>query len=131
MKSRKVKGHLMQKCILVIEDDTQIRFLLRKNLESEGYRVLEAENGSVGITLYQQNAVDLVITDLIMPEKEGIETIRELKKLNAHVKIIAMSGGGAIEPTQYLSMAQKLGVLKTFTKPFLRNDILTAVKELL
>lgn len=121
----------MQKCILVIEDEAQIRSLLRQNLETEGYMVLEAENGAVGITQYQRNTVDLVITDLIMPEKEGLETIRELRRLNPQVKIIAISGGGKIEPEQYLSIAQKLGVLRTFTKPFRRNEILAAVKELL
>jgi len=85
----------MPACILVIEDDVQVRALLKKLLESEGYTVLEAENGNIGIRLYHENSVDVVITDLIMPEKEGIETIRELRKIAPQIKIIAISGGGA------------------------------------
>ena len=90
--------------ILVIDDDKNIRSLLRDFLERDGYEVMEAENGKVGLKLFRENGADLVITDLIMPEKEGIETIRELRRDFSDVKIIAISGGGAIGPETYLQM---------------------------
>jgi len=119
----------MQKTILIIEDDERIRELLRTFLEAAGYLVVDAENGAVGIKKYRENTIDLVITDLIMPEKEGIETIRELKALNPQVKIIAMSGGGVLNPEEYLSIAKRLGVLRTLAKPFSREEIVTAVNQ--
>ncbi|MFC1592021.1 response regulator [Thermodesulfobacteriota bacterium] len=121
----------MSKSILVIEDDEQVRILLKKMLENAGYSVAEAPNGEIGITMYRENPQDLVITDLIMPEKEGIETIRELLSDNPGAKIIAISGGGSVDPEQYLHMAERLGVLKTFAKPFRREEILQAVQELI
>jgi len=93
--------------------------------------VLEAADGIEGLEIYRQEPTDLVITDLIMPEKEGIETIIELKRDFPEVKIIAMSGGGRIEPESYLNIAQKLGALQTLTKPFDRKELLEAVHNLL
>ncbi len=117
--------------ILIIEDDDQVRDLLKKILQGEGYEVLSAVNGAEGLKMYEQENPGLIITDLIMPEKEGIETIRELRKSDPDVKIIAMSGGGTIDAGQYLLMAERLGVAKTFKKPFRRNDIIEAVSELI
>ena len=119
------------KNILVIEDDDQIRALLRQILEREGYRVSEAPNGEKGIKLYRQQPADLVITDLIMPEKEGIETIIELKRVYPEVKILAISGGGKVNPEIYLDMAEKLGATYAIKKPFGRGEILEAVQNLL
>ena len=119
------------KNILVIEDDDQIRALLRQILEREGYRVSEAPNGEKGIKLYRQQPADLVITDLIMPEKEGIETIIELKRVYPEVKILAISGGGKVNPEIYLDMAEKLGATYAIKKPFGRGEILEAVHNLL
>ena len=121
----------MAKTILIIEDEENIRGLLRKILEKEGYDVIEAPNGEVGTRLYRQHLPDLIITDLIMPEKEGIETIRELRLDYPDAKIIAMSGGGNLDPEQYLQIAEGLGVLKTFSKPFMREEIIEAVNELI
>jgi len=121
----------MLKKILVIEDDEQVCSMLKIVLEEEGYAVIDAPNGKVGMRLYRENGADLVITDLIMPEKEGIETIRELKRDNPNVKIIAMSGGGIIKPEEYLKIAERLGVQRTLTKPFKREEILEAVSELI
>ncbi len=119
------------KNILVIEDDDQIRALLRQILEREGYRVSDAPNGKKGIKLYRQQPADLVITDLIMPEKEGIETIIELKRDYPEVKILAISGGGKVNPETYLDMAEKLGATYAIKKPFGRGEILEAVQNLL
>jgi len=113
--------------ILVIEDDEQIRVLLRQILEQEGHEVLEAPEGDKGLKIYRENLPDIVITDLIMPGKEGLETIRELREVNPDVRILAVSGGGKISPDLYLDLARRLGAFLTLKKPFTRMEILGAV----
>jgi len=115
--------------ILIIDDDDQLRASIRQMLELSEYEVNEASDGDEGIKAYQKNPYDLVITDLIMPNKEGIETILELKRDHPEVKIIAMSGGGHGGPRDYLDMADKFGVNRTLLKPFGRTELLDAVKE--
>ena len=117
--------------ILIIDDDNQFRAMLREMLERTGYEVVEASDGKEGIKLYREKATDLIITDLIMPEKEGIETIMELCRDFPDVKIIAISGGGRIDPEQYLSMAKSFGAQYSFAKPVEREELLQAVEELL
>ena len=117
--------------ILIIDDDDQIRRVLRKTLERDGYDVADAPNGKEGIRLYRENPADLVITDIIMPEKEGIETIMDLRREFPEVKIIAMSGGGRIGPEDYLHMAKGLGAQRTLTKPLERDELLRVVRELI
>ena len=117
--------------ILVIDDDDQFRGMLRETLEHAGYKVADAANGKEGIRLYREKPADLVITDPIMPEKEGIETIKELKRDFPEVKIIAISGGGRGAPEDYLHMAKKLGAQYAFAKPVEREDLLEAVKEII
>jgi len=117
--------------ILVIDDDEVIRSLLRSLLERDGYDVMEAENGKIGLKLIRENGADLVITDLIMPEKEGIETIRELRRDFSDVKIIAISGGGTIGPETYLQMAKGMGAHRVFEKPFKLKEMSEAIRELL
>ncbi|MCP4575068.1 MAG: response regulator [Deltaproteobacteria bacterium] len=121
----------VQPSILVIDDDETIRALLRTILEMEGYRVVDALDGDKGIRRYQESPTDLVITDLIMPGKEGIETIRDLRREFPHVKIIAVSGGGRIGPDSYLKMAKGVGALRTLSKPFDRTELLKAIKEVM
>lgn len=117
--------------ILIIDDDEQIRILLRQMMEWAGYEVMEAENGKVAMQLHSENPADLVITDLIMPEQEGLETISSLKKKYAGIKIIAISGGGRIGPEAYLPAALELGADKVFSKPFDVQEVVATVKELL
>jgi CheY-like chemotaxis protein len=117
--------------ILVIDDDIQILEMLRQTLGCKGYEVIDAPDGKEGLRLYREAPTDLIITDIIMPEKEGIETIIELKRDFPDVKIIAISGGGQIAPEACLHLAEKLGVQRTFTKPVPRQDMIKAVKELL
>ena len=117
--------------ILLIEDESQTRKMLRQMLEGDGYEVIEAPEGEIGIELYKEKQADLVITDIIMPGKEGMETIRELKRDFPDVKIIAISGGGRIDPADYLHMAKKFGAMRTLKKPFKREDLLAAVRDLL
>ncbi len=117
--------------ILIIDDEPQIRSMLRLMLERDGYEVVEAPDGIEGIRLYRQNPSDLIITDLIMPNKDGIGMIIDLKKEFPEVKIIAMSGGGLNKPDGYLKGAKKLGAAYTLTKPIDREEMLRAVKETL
>ncbi len=117
--------------ILIIDDDAQIRSMLKKMLEREGYQVITAKDGREGIRIFENSAIDLVITDLIMPEKEGIETIIALKQKNNQTKIIAISGDGKVNPISYLDMAIKLGAQKAFAKPIARKELIAGVKSLL
>ena len=117
--------------ILIIDDESQIRSMLRLMLERGGYEVIEAADGMEGIRQYRDNPADLIITDLIMPNKDGIGMIIELKKEFPKVKIIAMSGGGVNRPEGYLDGAKKLGATRTLTKPIDRDEMLNAVKETL
>ena len=117
--------------ILLIDDDEQVLDMLYESLTREGYDVLRASNGEKGLRLYRQKPVDLIITDIIMPEKEGIETIIELRRDFPDVKIIAMSGGGRIGTKDYLHLAKIFGVQRTFTKPVAREQLLDAIKALL
>lgn len=116
--------------ILVIDDEESIREMLRAMLEREGYDVLDASNGAEGIKLCVNDPADLLITDIIMPEKDGMETIVEFRREFPDTKIIAISGGDRVEPGAYLEMAKKLGAADTFTKPFEREEILAAVRNL-
>ena len=117
--------------ILIIDDEAPIRKMLRKLLERNNYYVWEADNGKRGIESYKKNNPDLIITDLIMPEKEGLESIRELKKLNPDVKIIAISGGGITDPKMYLDLAVKFGAVRSFGKPVDNEILLSTIKEIL
>lgn len=117
--------------VLVIDDDEQMRLLLRQIMEWRGYDVAEAENGKVGLRLQREEPADLVITDLIMPEQEGLETISALKREFRGVKIIAISGGGRIGPDAYLPAARELGADRIFTKPFDVGEIITAINDLM
>jgi len=117
--------------ILIIDDESQIRSMLRLMLERVGYEVDEAPDGLEGIRQYREDPADLIITDLIMPNKDGIGMIIDLKKEFPKVKIIAMSGGGVNRPEGYLDGAKKLGATRTLTKPIDRDEMLKAVKETL
>ncbi len=119
------------KDIIVVDDEAQMRLALRRMLEKEGYSVREAEDGDKAIRIHREKQADLIITDIIMPDKEGLGTILELKSEFPDVKIFAMSGGGKNSPEQYLRMATGLGVDRVFLKPFNREDILSAVAETL
>lgn len=117
--------------VLLIEDDYELRELLTIILEREGLFVEGAENGIEGVKKFRENPFDLVVTDIIMPEKEGIETIVELKDIQSDVKIMAISGGGQIEANEYLGMASNFGVEKALAKPFEMEVFVNCVKEIL
>jgi DNA-binding response OmpR family regulator len=117
--------------ILVIDDELQMRELLKKYLTRAGYEVTLAGDGEEGLRCFRQLPADLVITDLIMPEKEGLECIVAFKKMTPEIKIIAISGGGLGKPEGYLELAQKMGAAKTLIKPFELKALLTTIRELL
>lgn len=117
--------------VLIIDDDEQIRVLLQQMMEWAGFDVAVAENGKIAMQVQEQQPADLVITDLIMPEQEGLETISRLKKQYAGIKIIAISGGGRIGPEAYLPAALELGADRVFSKPFDVQEIVLSVQELL
>jgi DNA-binding response OmpR family regulator len=117
--------------ILIIDDDVQVLGMLRELFEINGYEVLGAHNGKEGVKLFREKGADIVLTDLIMPEKEGIETIIELHSDYPHLKIIAMSGGGRSGPDGHLLAAEGLGATRTFEKPIDIEELLAVVEELL
>jgi len=119
------------KRILVIEDDIHVKVMIQKTLERAGYEVIAASDGEEGLKLLRESPADLIITDLIMPRKEGLETIMELRRDNPDVKIIAISGGGRFEPESYLETAKQMGAARTFAKPFENKELVAAVQELL
>ena len=117
--------------ILLVDDDEQFRTMLSESLSQAGYEVNEARDGREGIQSYRDHPCDLIITDLIMPEKEGLETIQELRRRYPEVKIIAISGGSRHGSFDYLKMAQAFGARRMLAKPFTRMEILEAVSQVL
>jgi CheY-like chemotaxis protein len=116
--------------ILVIEDDSSLRRTLVRMLVRAGHEVVEAANGKIALEKMAERPVDLVITDLIMPEMEGIETIRALVRLYPSLPIIAMSGGTRHSTDSYLRMAEKLGAKRTLAKPFEPRELLESILDL-
>ena len=121
----------MPKRILVIDDEDAVRQIVKEMLVLEGYEVTTAANGKVGLQLFRKEPADLIITDIFMPEMEGLETIRELHREFPQVKIMAMSGGGESGMLSFLSYAKRFGAVRTLRKPFSRDELLTNVHDLL
>lgn len=117
--------------IIIIEDDELLRQMLVRWFVSNGYAVREAGNGHEGLRLMREQPARLVITDLVMPDMEGIETIRHLRRGYPQTKIVAISGGGVGDAAGYLKIASELGAHRTFAKPFFPGELLAAVEELL
>jgi DNA-binding response OmpR family regulator len=117
--------------ILVLDDEPSILLMIKKMLEKAGYEVIIASNGKEGMRLFDIEKPDMVITDIIMPEKEGLETIFELRRTYPDLKIIAISGGGRISPDGYLPGAKLLGANMVFQKPLVQKEFLAAVASLL
>jgi DNA-binding NtrC family response regulator len=117
--------------ILVIEDDESFRRMLSRTLQRAGHQVVEAANGRQGVNLLSVETVDLVLTDIIMPDMEGLETIRLLRKSYPDLKVIAMSGGGRLGPEGYLKVAHRFGAMATLSKPFDNNQLFAAVDKAL
>lgn len=117
--------------ILVVDDQKGIRDVLRKVLIEVGHDVVEAEDGAAALALFRVQPFNLVITDIIMPEKEGIEIIATIKRERPDTKILAMSGGGRARMMDFLAVARKAGADATLEKPFRKNELLDRVAGLL
>ena len=104
--------------VLVIDDEADFREVIKFVLEFDGHEVVEAEDGQSGLNAFHESNPDLVITDIFMPGKDGLETIREFYSLNPNIKIIAMSGGGGTAGTWHLGMARAFGAKASINKPF-------------
>ncbi|HEY7990082.1 MAG TPA: response regulator [Stellaceae bacterium] len=121
----------MATTILLIDDDPLVAFTVERMLQGGGFTVIRAADGEKGLRLLKEQKVDLIITDIIMPVKEGIETIREIREHDAKLPVIAVSGGGHGSGGNYLRMAQALGATEILTKPFDQDELLGAVKRCL
>ncbi|MEE4365117.1 MAG: response regulator [Desulfotignum sp.] len=119
------------KKILVIDDEPSIRVLLQKMLEREGHTAITASDGDEGMQLFEQTRFDLVITDIIMPGKEGIEIIMEITKKYPDIPVIAISGGGFNAPRSYLNIALAAGAAAVLEKPVEKDILLSHVQKML
>ncbi|HAT51067.1 MAG: response regulator [Nitrospirae bacterium] len=118
--------------ILIIEDERQVREVLKQILEKAGYEVDTAEDGRTGVEQFRRCPAELVITDILMPNKNGLETIEELIGLNPELPMIAISGGGPGEKAQFaLDVAKMCGAMRVLAKPFSRKEILETITEIL
>ena len=121
-----VKDH--QPAVLIIEDDPSLRDSLQRTLRGKRYHVLEAGEGGEGMMLLRTHAVDVVLVDMFMPGKEGVETVRELRRSYPNLKIIAMSGGGKKGEVDVLLVAKAMGCHHTLVKPFSGDDLIKAIE---
>ncbi len=115
-------------CILIIDDEEDLRRIMRDALERQGHVVVEAGNGAEALDVIAQHPADLIVTDIMMPDMDGIETIIALRRGNPDVRIIAISGGGRVGNTDYLSLAEKFGATHVLAKPFRRQQLVDAVQ---
>ena len=116
--------------ILVIDDDGMVRRMVARVLRGEGHDVVTAENGLAGMALLEKERPQLVITDILMPEQEGIETILQIRRGDPDIKILAMSGSGPIGGGSLLKMARLLGADAVIAKPFRAHELAAHVREL-
>lgn len=117
--------------ILLVEDDTATRSMLKQMLERSGYQISEARDGAEGLRVYRRMPPDLVITDILMPEKEGLAFIRELQQERPRPKIIAISGGGHTGMLDFLHVAERLGAQRALHKPLRQHELLEAIESVL
>jgi len=115
--------------ILVIDDDHMVRYALSKILQRNGYDVITASDGKRGMALLRDELPEVVITDIIMPEQEGIETVGLIKREHPQTKIIAISGGGRIRNVDFLEMARSLGADEVIAKPFEAEELLSRLRH--
>jgi DNA-binding response OmpR family regulator len=117
--------------ILVVDDDPVLRGALRVVLEAAGHDVMEAAHGDAALRVYGERGADLVLVDLFMPERDGLQVIRALRAAIPRPQIVAMSGGGRFGQIEVLGAAASLGAARTLRKPFEPRDLLAAIRELL
>ena len=117
--------------LLVVDDDTDVRTMLKTMLERDSHDVITAENGRQALQCVQKQLPDAIILDIVMPEKEGFETIVELRRDYPSIKIIAISGGGSIGATNHLKLAKTLGAHLALEKPIGMQELKAAIQQLI
>lgn len=117
--------------ILVIDDDPQILEIFKRFLETEGHSVVTAGNGQEGMDIFRNDQADLIVIDMVMPVKDGLQTIMQLEKEFPGLKAIAISGGGIIGPDRYLALAKCIGIKQTLAKPISKEQLINAVNDVL
>lgn len=117
--------------VMIVEDDISLREMLREALEKRKYTVITAADGREAIAKFRPSVIDLVVTDLLMPEEDGLSVIMNIKHIKPETKIIAISGGGKAGPGSYLHIAMKLGADQVFSKPFLPSELVQKVREII
>jgi DNA-binding response OmpR family regulator len=117
----------VSKRILIIDDDLAVRDTLIVILEERGYEVITAVNGQQGLAVFRREQPDLLVTDIVMPVKEGLQTIREIREERPDMKIIAISGGSRTERHDFLEIARQLGAWDVIVKPFDADDFVARV----
>ncbi len=127
VRSQLVNAHMAR--ILVVDDEPQIRRMICRMLTAIGHTTIEASNGGECLTALAVQGSDLVLTDILMPDIEGIELITEIRKLYPGMPIVAMSGGSRISDLDYLDFARKLGAVFALQKPFVRSDLLRVIDD--
>lgn len=125
------RNRKLMKRILFIDDNQPFRISFSRILEKAGYQVEQAEDGRVGLLKFKETPPDLVICDLIMPDVEGLETMRSVHEINKGMKILAISGGGRVNAVDYLKVAQMMGAEVTLAKPFTGEELIKAIQKLL
>jgi CheY-like chemotaxis protein len=121
----------MKQTILVVDDEADVIRMITLILEDADYQVLSVNRGEDAIKLLASQAVDLIVTDIIMPDMEGIEFIQSVKGSHPTLPIVAISGGGRSHNADFLKFARKLGARATLPKPFRREELLAAVSKIL
>jgi DNA-binding response OmpR family regulator len=117
--------------ILLVDDDPQMLKLLKDIVKLDGHEPILAEDGEIALTYFKHQAPDLVITDILMPNKEGLEFISEVREKYPNLKIIAYSGGGSADPQSYLEFASGMGADRVFSKPMPLALLREEIRELL
>jgi len=117
--------------ILIIEDNEDVRGMLVLKLELEGFEVAAARDGVGALSLLERQPADVIVTDLFMPDKDGIETIEEVRRKYPLAKIVAMSGWQSSQGPNYLDVARELGAVRTLRKPFDPDELVKVVREVL
>jgi DNA-binding NtrC family response regulator len=117
--------------ILLVEDDELVREMLTQTLQRASHQVITAANGEEAVEVLKNSHPDIMITDIIMPKMSGITLISEVKKKHPAMEIIAISGGGRLDPTGYLDLSESLGAAVSFEKPVDKKALLMAIDLLL
>jgi CheY-like chemotaxis protein len=117
--------------ILVVDDDPFLRLLIMRALETAGHTVLGCENGKKAVEYIEHEHADLLITDILMPEMDGVETVRAIRRFRPDLPILAISAGGPAKASDFLGLAQVFGATETLSKPFRPEEVVAASARLL